>query len=167
VVFGSLTASFRSFYSDHPDVTSFHHDVSRLSLYFVYLAIAAFGSVYIATVGFIYTGEHMTQKLRERYLTAILNQNIAFFDKLGAGEITTRITGDMSSIQDGISQKIGLTLTGVSTFFAALIVGFVKNWKLTLILTSVVVSMVSLISLSTATLSITRDEQLSPIPNLA
>jgi ATP-binding cassette subfamily B (MDR/TAP) protein 1 len=87
----------------------------------------------------------MTQKLREQYLTAILKQNIAFFDNLGAGEITTRISGDMTAIQDGISQKIGLTLTGVSTFFAALIVGFVKSWKLTLILTSVIISMVSAI----------------------
>jgi ATP-binding cassette subfamily B (MDR/TAP) protein 1 len=96
---------------------------------------------YIATVGFIYTGEHITQKLREQYLVAVLKQNIAFFDKFGAGEITTRITGDMSAIQDGISEKIGLTLTGVAMFFAALVVGFIKNWKLTLILISIIFCM--------------------------
>jgi ATP-binding cassette subfamily B (MDR/TAP) protein 1 len=93
-------------------------------------------------VGFIYTGEHITQKLRQKYLVAILHQNIAFFDKLGAGEITNRITGDMSTIQDGISYKVGFTMSGVATFFAALVVGFIKNWKLTFVMISVIVTMV-------------------------
>lgn len=43
-------------------------------------------------------GEKITQRLREKYLAAILRQNIAFFDVLGAGEITTRITSDMNLI---------------------------------------------------------------------
>lgn len=101
-----------------------------------------FGTIYISTVGFIYSGEHITQKLREEYLAAVLRQNIAFFDKLGAGEITTRITSDMSTIQGGISEKVGLTLTGVTTFLGALVVGFVKSWRLTLVLISVIVAMV-------------------------
>lgn len=62
---------------------------------------------------FIYTGEHIAGKIREQYLAAILRQNIAFFDKLGAGEITTRITADTNLVQDGISEKIALTLTAV------------------------------------------------------
>jgi ATP-binding cassette subfamily B (MDR/TAP) protein 1 len=113
-----------------------------MALYFVYLGIAAFFTNYISTVGFIYTGEHITQKLRQKYLVAILHQNIAFFDKLGAGEITNRITGDMSTIQDGISYKVGFTMSGVATFFAALVVGFIKNWKLTFVMISVIVTMV-------------------------
>jgi ATP-binding cassette subfamily B (MDR/TAP) protein 1 len=141
-VFGSLTSSFQSFFSNHSNPAAFRHEISHFSLYFVYLGIAAFCANYISTVGFIYTGEHITQKLRQKYLAAILSQNIAFFDKLGAGEITNRITGDMSTIQDGISHKVGLTLAGVATFLAALVVGFIKNWKLTLIMTSVIVTMV-------------------------
>ncbi|KAE8452078.1 hypothetical protein EG329_002244 [Mollisiaceae sp. DMI_Dod_QoI] len=142
VVFGQLTGTFKDFFNGEGDVSAFRHQISHLSLYFVYLAIASFCAIYIATVGFIYTGEHITQKLREEYLGAVLRQNIAYFDKLGAGEITTRITSDMANIQAGISEKLGLTLTGVSTFVAALVVGFVKDWKLTLILTSVIFAMV-------------------------
>lgn len=96
--------------------------------------------VYFATVAFIYTGEHISQKIREQYLAAILRQNIAFFDKLGAGEITTRITADTNLVQEGISEKIGLTLTALATFFTAFIIGFIKSWKLTLILMSTVVA---------------------------
>jgi ATP-binding cassette subfamily B (MDR/TAP) protein 1 len=69
-----------------------------------------------------------------------LNQNIGFFDKLGAGEITTRITADTNLVQDGISEKVGLTLAAIATFVTAFIIGFVKYWKLTLILTSTIVA---------------------------
>jgi ATP-binding cassette subfamily B (MDR/TAP) protein 1 len=94
----------------------------------IYLGIGCFVATYIATVGFIYTGEHITQKLRQKYLRAVLRQNIAFFDKLGAGEVTTRITADMNAVQDGLSQKVSLTLSGVATFVTALVVGFIKRF---------------------------------------
>lgn len=92
------------------------------------------------TVCLIYSGEAIARKTRGKYLEAILRQNIGFFDELGAGEITTRITGDTNLIQDGISQKVALTLQSLSTFITAFIIGFVMYWKLTLILTSTVVA---------------------------
>ena len=69
------------------------------------------------------TGEHISGKIREHYLAACMRQNIGFFDKLGAGEITTRITADTNLVQDGISEKIGLTLAAVATFITAFIIG--------------------------------------------
>lgn len=98
-------------------------------------------------MGFIYTGEHITGKIREQYLAAILRQNIAFFDKLGAGEITTRITADTNLVQDGISEKIALTLTAMATFVTAFVIAFIKYWKLTLILSSTVFAIVFVMGL--------------------
>lgn len=121
----------------------FKHKLGHYTLYFVYLAIGEFFTIYACTVGFIYTGEHITQKIRERYLAAILRQNIAYFDKLGAGEITTRITADTNLVQDGISEKIALSLTAIATFVTAFVIAFIKYWKLTLILSSTVFSIVS------------------------
>jgi ATP-binding cassette, subfamily B (MDR/TAP), member 1 len=145
-VFGSLTSSFQSFFSKNSDPSAFRREISHLSLFFVYLGIAGFCANYIATVGFIYTGEHISQKLRQKYLAAILRQNVAFFDTMGAGEITNRITGDMATIQDGISHKVGLTISGTAMFFGALVVGFIKNWKLTLIMCTAILAM--LVSMS-------------------
>lgn len=42
----------------------------------------------------VYTGEIGTKRLRERYLQAILRQDIAYFDNVGAGEVATRIQTD-------------------------------------------------------------------------
>lgn len=114
--------------------------LSNHVLYFVYLAIAEFCTVYISTVGFIYTGEQITDKIRTQYLAGCLRQNIGFYDRLGAGEVTTRITSDMNLIQDGISEKVGLTLAALATFSGAFVVSFVKFWKLTLILCSTIVA---------------------------
>ena len=36
-------------------------------------------------------------------------------------------------MQDGISEKIALTLTALATFITAFVIAFIKNWKLTLI----------------------------------
>ncbi|KAL8952455.1 MAG: hypothetical protein Q9222_001646 [Ikaeria aurantiellina] len=138
IIFGQLTGTFQNYFQGATSHSDFTSELGKFTLYFVYLAIGEFVLIYICTLGFIYTGEHITQKIREQYLAAILRQNIAFFDKLGAGEITTRITADTNLVQDGISEKIGLTLTAVATFVTAFVIGFIKYWKLTLILSATV-----------------------------
>lgn len=111
VVFGGLTTTFKDFFAQDITKGHFNAELSRFSLYFLYLAIGEFVFVYIATAGFLYTGEHIASKIRENFLRATLRQNIGYYDNLGAGEITTRITSDTNLVQDGISEKIGLTLT--------------------------------------------------------
>lgn len=69
-----------------------------------------------------------------------MRQNVAFFDHIGAGEISTYINANMNTIQDGISQKVGLTISGLSTFVTALVIAFVKSWRLALVMLSAVVS---------------------------
>ncbi|KAK4543161.1 hypothetical protein LTR36_005939 [Oleoguttula mirabilis] len=140
IIFGTLAGTFQGFFQQTISGDAFSNKIDSLTLYFVYLAVGEFCTIYVATVGFIYTGEHVSGKIREQYLASILRQNIGYFDKLGAGEITTRITADTNLVQDGISEKVGLTLTAVATFITAYIIGYIKYWKLTLILTSTIVA---------------------------
>lgn len=142
VIFGQLTGIFQGYFQQTISHSDFNAKLGHFTLYFIYLAVGEFITIYVCTVGFIYTGEHIAGKIREQYLAAILRQNIAFFDKLGAGEITTRITADTNLVQDGISEKIALTVTALSTFVTAFIIAFIKYWKLTLILSSTVVAIV-------------------------
>lgn len=137
-----MAGIFQNYFDGSVSKQNFNAQLSHFTLYFIYLAVGEFITIYACTVGFIYTGEHITQKIREQYLAAILRQNIAFFDKLGAGEITTRITADTNLVQDGISEKIALTLTALATFATAFVIGFITYWKLTLILSSTVFAIV-------------------------
>jgi ATP-binding cassette subfamily B (MDR/TAP) protein 1 len=144
IIFGNLQGTFQDYFYSNGAMSydDFVDEMTRYVLYFVYLAIGEFCVVYISTVGFIYTGEHISAKIREHYLESCMRQNIGFFDKVGAGEVTTRITSDTNLIQDGISEKVSLTLAALATFFTAFIIGFIQYWKLTLILCSTVVALV-------------------------
>ncbi|CAO2650152.1 Nn.00g014440.m01.CDS01 [Neocucurbitaria sp. VM-36] len=142
LVFGNFAGSFTSFSVDAIAAQHFRHQINQFTLYFVYLGIGSFVTSFISIVGFSYTGERITQQIRELYLRAIFRQNIAFFDFLGSGEITTRISSDMNLVQDGIGQKIGLFITGFSMFVSALIVAFIRSWKLSLIMLSGTVALV-------------------------
>ncbi|TVY38694.1 Leptomycin B resistance protein [Lachnellula occidentalis] len=138
VVFGGLAGEFNGYLGGTTTHAAFEKSITHNVLYFIYIGIAEFITIYITTVGFIYTGEHISGKIRAKYLEACMRQNIGFFDNLGSGEITTRITADTNLVQDGISEKVGLTLTAVATFVTAFVIGFIKSWKLTLILSSTV-----------------------------
>jgi hypothetical protein len=56
--------------------------------------IAMFVSTFTYMSIWVYTGEVGAKRLREAYLQAVLRQDIAFFDNVGAGEVATRIQTD-------------------------------------------------------------------------
>lgn len=82
--------------------------------------------IYITTVGFYYVGERVVMRLRYAYLRTILRQNIAFFDTLGAGDVTTRITSNMNLIQEGITSKVSMGLIAVATFCSAYTITYIQ-----------------------------------------
>lgn len=140
VIFGAMTSSFSEVSNNVMSKETFMQELNHNVIFYVCLGFGEFVVVYISMVGFMHTGEHITQQIREKYLEAILRQNIGYFDKAGTGEITTRITADTNLIQEGLSEKVGLTLTAVSTFVTAFIVAYAKYARLAGICTSTVVA---------------------------
>jgi ABC transporter transmembrane region len=51
-------------------------------------------------------GKYWTLFDNRLYLQAVLRQNVAFFDRLGAGEVTNRVSNDAELIREGISDKV-------------------------------------------------------------
>ncbi|KAL2834681.1 P-loop containing nucleoside triphosphate hydrolase protein [Aspergillus pseudoustus] len=140
IVLGGLTSKIRDFVSGTETADQFRDDVSTYALYFVYVGIGEFVTVFIGTAGFVYVGERVTSKIRERYMQAILRQNVGFFDQLGPGEIANRITVDTHLIQTAVSEKVGTTLTSIGTFATALAISLGYSWRLALISCSSVVA---------------------------
>ncbi|KAI9733531.1 MAG: hypothetical protein M1834_003131 [Cirrosporium novae-zelandiae] len=142
VIYGQLVGVFDGFTAGSVSGSQLRSKISTYSLYYIYLAIAIFVFIYLSTVGFYYVGERMARALRRAYLKAILRQNIAFFDLLRPGEITTRIMSDMGLIQEGITSKISIALNAVATFGAAFVIAFIMYWKTALILSPTFVVMI-------------------------
>ncbi|KAJ3557811.1 hypothetical protein NM688_g1262 [Phlebia brevispora] len=82
----------------------------------------------------VYTAEVNAKRIRERYLQAILRQDIAYFDTVGAGEVATRIQTDTHLVQQGISEKVPLAVSFVAAFVAGIILAYVRSWRLALAL---------------------------------
>ena len=53
-----------------------------------------FACTYLYMFVWVYTGEINAKRTREKYLEAVLRQDIAYFDNVGAGEVATRIQTD-------------------------------------------------------------------------
>lgn len=79
VVFGNLQGAFSGYFNGNETYDEFMGSMTHLVLYFVYLGIGMFFTTYIATVVFIYTGEHIAGKIREHYLESCLKQNIVSY----------------------------------------------------------------------------------------
>lgn len=102
------------------------------------LALAQFACIYIYIVCWNLFGDRLAHRLRERYFRSLLRQEVSFFDKLPAGEVSSRLSGDISTIKGGTSEKVGVYLGSVSMFIVSYIVAFVKEARLAGILVSLV-----------------------------
>ncbi|CAG9987982.1 unnamed protein product [Clonostachys byssicola] len=137
IVFGNVQGIFTDYtVLGLISLDEFKSVIGHYVLYFVYLAIGTFVVTYISSLGLLYVGEAITDRIRQKYLESCLRQNIGYFDKFGTGEFATKITADTVTIQDGISDKFGLFLSSLSTFVTGFVIGYVYAWKFALILTA-------------------------------
>ncbi|KAM5438481.1 putative ABC-type xenobiotic transporter [Microsporum ferrugineum] len=133
VIYGQLAGAFEAFEQNKQSSSWLAKEVAHFSLFFVYLSIAEFVLIFLATFGFFYSGERVTQKLRGSYLKAILRQDQEFFDTANVGDVTTRLTSDIDHLQEAITNKLPLMLISSATFATAFVVVFIESWRLGLI----------------------------------
>ncbi|QMW39142.1 hypothetical protein G4B11_002422 [Aspergillus flavus] len=158
IVFGALAREFINGEENTPD--DVRDRVKHLTLLLLYIAIGSFIATMISTLGLNVVGEHITRRLQRRYLCSVLQQNMAYFDVVGTGELTSRIDKDMKLIQTGISQKLGNIISGVSGFIVAIICAFIQNPRFASIMISQPVAMILLVGLMGFWLSVTQQRGL-------
>ncbi|KAF8987321.1 hypothetical protein BDQ17DRAFT_572176 [Cyathus striatus] len=157
LLFGRLTQSFVEFQivveqADSgnstarallPDIAAnFRHDAALNASYLVYIGVGMLACTYLYMCIWVYTGEVNAKRIREKYLQAILRQDIAFFDKVGAGEVTTRIQTDTHLVQQGISEKVALVVQFLSAFITGYVLAYVRSWRLALAMSSILPCMI-------------------------
>ncbi|XP_057776687.1 ABC transporter B family member 11-like [Salvia miltiorrhiza] len=139
IFFGELVDSFGQNQTDN-DVVSV---VSKVALKFVYLAIGCGVAAFLQVACWMITGERQAGRIRSLYLSTILRQDVAFFDKeSNTGEVIGRMSGDTVLIQDAMGEKVGKFLQLVSTFLGGFVIAFIKGWLLTLVMLSSILLMV-------------------------
>ncbi|KAJ3280944.1 Multidrug resistance protein 1 [Borealophlyctis nickersoniae] len=107
---------------------------------FVIIGICALVSFFTQVYSFEVAGARLTRRLRSAALTALMRQEIGFFDEDGhsLGALTARLATDAAAVCDMITKVWGDVVQLIVTAIAGLTIGFVHAWSLTLIVLAMV-----------------------------
>lgn len=97
------------------------------------VALASYGQMCFFTL----SAENQTKRIREKYLHAILRQDVAWHDtSRNSDSLNSRLSADTQLIFDGLADKVGLCVSCFSTFVAGMVIAFVHGWKMSLVILS-------------------------------
>ncbi|KAG6472914.1 hypothetical protein ZIOFF_070392 [Zingiber officinale] len=104
-------------------------------IYLVYLAGGSFLASFMEGYCWSRTGERQASRMQAQYLTAVLRQDVEYFD-LNAGtssEVITSITSDSLVIEDCLSKKVPNFIMNRATLVGCYAGGFSMMWRLALV----------------------------------
>lgn len=113
---------------------TFQDAIDYLAVVFVIIGAISTLAGYFQVTYWATTGERQAQRFRERYVQAILSQEIGWFDVNGASTLSTKVADLTGKIQDGMGRKFGDFLFNIIQFIASVAVSFYLSWKLSLVL---------------------------------
>ncbi|KAI0020854.1 putative ABC multidrug transporter [Xylariomycetidae sp. FL0641] len=118
------------------DPAAYQAAINHKVLLVMAAGLAQLALVYIYTVCWNLFGDRLAHRLRERYFRSLLRQEVSYFDKLPAGEVSSRLNADINIIKDGTSEKVGVYIGVTAMFVTSYIVAFIKGARLAGILVS-------------------------------
>uniref|UniRef100_F1KRZ0 Multidrug resistance protein 3 n=1 Tax=Ascaris suum TaxID=6253 RepID=F1KRZ0_ASCSU len=77
---------------------------------------------------------NIARNVRSEYMRSLLRQNAGWFDSQKSGTITSQLNENIDKIKDGVGDKIGLILRGVTMFVTCIVIGFIFEWRITLVM---------------------------------
>jgi len=96
--------------------------------------IVSFFRIYL----FTYVGEHAVADMRKEIYNKMITMSMDFFAQRRVGELSSRITADVSQIQDAVTTIFAEILRGVLTLIIGIVLILFISTKMTLLMLSVV-----------------------------
>ncbi|XP_022358801.1 multidrug resistance protein 1-like, partial [Enhydra lutris kenyoni] len=153
LVFGDMTDSFanasipgnitfiNATNGSNPNEASFFNileaEMTTYAYYYSGIGAGVLVAAYIQVSFWCLAAGRQILTIRKQFFHAIMRQEIGWFDVHDVGELNTRLTDDVSKINEGIGDKIGMFFQSIATFFIGFIVGFTRGWKLTLVILAI------------------------------
>ncbi|TLD34466.1 multidrug resistance protein [Venturia nashicola] len=102
-----------------------------------YIGAIAFALIYGHLTCWNIISQRLAHRMRVHYVSSLLRQPPSHFDTLQAsGQVSSRLSGDITAIQAGTSEKVGNIITTISFFITVFIIAFTKQPRLAGILIS-------------------------------
>ncbi|KAJ8922242.1 hypothetical protein NQ315_004179, partial [Exocentrus adspersus] len=143
IIFGDVTGSIVLYVMDSNNDTlsqkqadldeRLWQDVTVFAVNTTIVSVVTILCTYVSGVLFSYSATNQIFKMRQKFLETILNQDIEWFDLHQTGDFATSFTQNISKIEDGIGEKVGIFLYFESTFISGIIMALIKGWKLALV----------------------------------
>lgn len=109
--------------------------ISDIALKFVYIAIGSMVGSYLQTACSMWAGHRQAGRMRQKYLAAVLKQDMSYFDtQATASQLLMGLNEDSTLIQASISEKAMHFLQHMTTFVAGIAVAFAGGWDMTLVM---------------------------------
>ncbi|KAF8403115.1 hypothetical protein HHK36_011209 [Tetracentron sinense] len=146
-------------------------EVLKYAFYFLAVGATIAVSSWAEISCWMWTGERQSTRMRIKYLEAVLNQDVQYFDtEVRTSDVVSAINSDAVMVQDAISEKLGNFIHYMATFVSGFVVGFTAVWQLALVTLAVVplIALIGAIHMTTLTkLSTKSQEALSQAGKIA
>uniref|UniRef100_A0A7N6ARD7 Bile salt export pump n=1 Tax=Anabas testudineus TaxID=64144 RepID=A0A7N6ARD7_ANATE len=141
LVFGLLTDTFIEYDIELNDVLIFRllnieYEMTQFAFYYVGIGAAVFLLGYFQISLWVTAAARQVQRIRKMYFSKVMRMEIGWFDCTSVGELNTRMSDDINKINDAIADQVAIFLQRFTTFVCGFCIGFVKGWKLTLVIVS-------------------------------
>ncbi|CAE6441720.1 unnamed protein product [Rhizoctonia solani] len=80
----------------------------------------------------------MTARLRRAYLSSVIHQDAEFFEKVGPGEVGTRMIKDIASVRAAVGEKLSILIWSLSILIVAIVMAFSRAPRLAGVVFSII-----------------------------
>ncbi|XP_071380463.1 bile salt export pump-like isoform X2 [Centroberyx affinis] len=110
------------------------YEMTNFAYYYVSIGIAVFLLGYFQISLWVTSAAKQIQIIRKLYFSKVMRMEIGWFDCNSVGELNTRMSDDINKINDAIADQVSIFIQRFTTFVCGFCLGFVKGWKLTLVI---------------------------------
>ncbi|CAK4302697.1 unnamed protein product [Aphanomyces euteiches] len=135
ILLGDVVKAFYPTRGGENDIgPDFQRNINRILYQFLIVAVAILISGFLQIACWSIAASRQSKRLRHAYASAILRQEIGWFDVNDPMQLATRVADTTLLVQEGTGRKIGDGLYYLSMGLGSVIVGFIHGWELTLLL---------------------------------
>ncbi|OQR82293.1 ATP-binding Cassette (ABC) Superfamily [Achlya hypogyna] len=116
------------------DPTTYRSNVNAVVLKFVYVGVGVLVSGFVQVACWSITASRQAKRLRHAYASAILRQDIGWFDVNEPLQLASRIADTTLLVQNGMGRKVGDAINYATMGLSSMVLGFVYGWELSLVL---------------------------------
>uniref|UniRef100_A0A8C6KXP0 Bile salt export pump n=1 Tax=Nothobranchius furzeri TaxID=105023 RepID=A0A8C6KXP0_NOTFU len=110
------------------------HEMTLFAFYYVGIGVSVFLLGYFQISMWVTAAARQIQLIRKMYFSKVMRMEIGWFDCTSVGELNTRMSDDINKINDAIADQVAIFVQRFTTFVCGFSIGFVKGWKLTLVI---------------------------------